>query len=558
MNKMAGFLTVALLFVPPLFAEETEYTGNSFPRLSYITGNTYIQRAVDLAYEEGAVNMPISEGDRLGTTDGRAEVYLGKGNYVRLDKETKMDFLNLPRKGQVFVRMQVWTGNVYLSIKSLEEEKAIEVHTSDVSIYLLERGIYRIDVRRDRETEIFVYKGMAEASGEDGSVLIKDEQRLEVSSGRFTSHPTRFYALGGDTFDRWSEQRDSQTRKRLARAYLPEELEDFEHELARYGHWVYIPPYGYVWVPGGMDASWRPYYYGRWTWLPLCGWTWIPYEPWGWVTFHYGRWHWRYGLGWYWIPTTIWGPAWVSWYWGYDYFGWAPLTYYGYPGVFINNIYYVRYDRSDYPPHSRALTVIHKNQLTARDVSRVALSQESIQKLGKITLSTEPIGLRPAAARITPEKLGSQKLLLKKMEGPTDPARVSQGRESGLRKQEPAEVKRVETKASDPVREDSIRKIPYGYPSSPEIRLRTSPRKITTRKPGSFLDQIYKSHPGSRTIQRQPSKDSSSQASRETGSKRISTGSKDRGSSSSSSSAARGSSSRSSGSSSSGKVTKKK
>jgi hypothetical protein len=106
-------------------------------------------------------------------------------------------------------------------------------------------------------------------------------------------------------------------------------------------------------------------------WLPVCGWTWLPYEPWGWATFHYGRWHWSAGFGWYWIPTTAWGPGWVHWYSGYDYVGWAPVNYWGRPGVVKS---------------SRALTVIHKDQLKARDISKVALSQNSIKNIGQMSL----------------------------------------------------------------------------------------------------------------------------------------------------------------------------
>lgn len=110
-----------------------------------------------------------------------------------------------------------------------------------------------------------------------------------------------------------------------------------------------------------MADDWRPYYYGRWVWVPLTGWTWVPYEPWGWVAFHYGRWHWAVGIGWYWIPHYAWGPAWVSWWWDMDYFCWAPLGWYGYPVVVINNVFYDRYTGA-YPIHSRALVAVRKDQ----------------------------------------------------------------------------------------------------------------------------------------------------------------------------------------------------
>lgn len=518
MKKTIGLAIIMIFSLSVLHAQEINYTNNSFARLSYLTGNTYIQKATDLGYEEGLVNMPISEGDRLGTTEGRAEIYLGRGNYVRMDHNTKVDFMKLPDKVNELIQIQIWSGNVYLIVRFLEEEKNIEIHTPDVSVYLLEKGLYRIDVRENGETEIFVYHGLVEAAGEAGSVLIKDEQRLEAIDGHFTSRPTGFYAVAEDSFDRWSEHRDAQIQKHLAKRYLPEELEDFEYELASYGDWAYVPPYGYVWIPGGMDRYWRPYYHGRWMWLPLCGWTWVPYEPWGWVTFHYGRWHWSVGLGWYWIPTTVWGPAWVSWYWGYDYLGWVPLSYYGYPGVIINNVFYARYKEPYYPYNSRVLTVIHRNQLKSRNVSKVALSRESIKSLGKIKLSKKPISIRPVTSKITVEKINGNKFLLRKNESSSklklnqmESLNKTLSRKSDTAEEETmrklGEAKKVSfpTLHSIQKRKSITRKI--GYPSSPEI---SSNRSSETKSPGSALSRIFRYIIGDKKAVKKSSSDSSS------------------------------------------------
>jgi hypothetical protein len=572
MKKLVITFAAFLFILATASAEEPQYTNSSFGRLSHVTGNVYLQRASDLGYEEATVNMPISEGDRLGTTDGRAEVFLGKGNYLRLDEDTKIDFISLPKKDNNLIRVRVWAGNVYLRVRNLVEEKTIELHTPDVSVYVLDQGLYRVDVRQDRETEIFVFEGMVEAAGETGSVLVKDEQRLEVSHASFTSNPSRFYAAAEDSFDRWSEDRDRKTQRQLAKAYLPEELEDFENELAEHGYWAYVPLHGYVWVPYHTDLNWRPYYYGRWTWLSLCGWTWLPYEPWGWCTYHFGRWHWNMGLGWYWIPTTLWGPAWVSWYWGYDYFGWAPLSYYGYPAVIVNNVFYDRYHGPHYPYNNRALTVIHKNQLKARNVSEVALGEDSLKTLGKISLSSQAIPLRPARNKISVENLEDKKLILRKTESEVERTREAekQTSQATIRRQEPKEQRGVEQKEvrrpdsaqerkivekkpgeEKPVSKTkgTVKKDAFGYPSSPEISAKNYERRIKIKRSTSDLTQIYRIISGSRLSNRR----SSSSSSQGQAPKRVSSSSKSR----SSSSAPSRSSSSSRSSSGSGKVRKK-
>jgi hypothetical protein len=548
--KKAAITTLIFLFsISMASAQETEYINSSIARLSFLSGNTYVQKASDIGFEEGVINMPITEGDRIGTTDGRAEIHLGLGNYIRLDHNTKVDIVKMPNPEDNLIQFQIWSGNVYMSIRDLEREKDIEIHTPDVSVYVLDIGLYRIDVRPSAETEIFVFNGLVETAGESGSLLIKDEQRIEACQGYFTTRPTRFFAVANDSFDRWSENRDAKIEKQFAQSYLPEELEDYGYELYGYGDWIYVFPYGWVWVPARMGSAWRPYHYGRWTWLSLCGWTWLPAEPWGWMTFHYGYWHWSPLHGWYWIPGSVWGPAWVSWYWGYDYIGWAPQSYWGYPGVIINNVYYGRYT-GDYPGESAALTVIHKNQLKSQNVSKVALERDSIRSLGRMSLDNNAPPIRPAVSTTDIKKLDEKQVILRKNQS------------SAIKREaNPLEGTIIERRDARIVNQDKLQ--PTGsakdrdagrtgvlksYPPSPKISSKNQTSTRSTSKPSSAISRIYeritKSIGSSRT--------GSSQS---TGSRSTSSGSGKISSRAGSSSSSRATSSRSSSSKSSSRAT---
>ncbi len=100
----------------------------------------------------------------------------------------------------------------------------------------------------------------------------------------------------------------------------------FYDQLAPYGSWITMDPYGYVWQPSATlhDINWRPYTLGHWAYTDD-GWTWMSDEPFGWITYHYGRWMRTHTLGWVWTPDDQWAPAWVSWRYGNDFVGWAPL-----------------------------------------------------------------------------------------------------------------------------------------------------------------------------------------------------------------------------------------
>src|SRR5262245_54764686 len=102
------------------------------------------------------------------------------------------------------------------------------------------------------------------------------------------------------------------------------DVDFFYDALAPYGDWMEMQPYGWVWAPRSVDPDWRPYRDGHWVYTDY-DWTWVADEPWGWAPFHYGRWALDSRYGWVWVPGSVWAPAWVSWRWGDDYAGWAPL-----------------------------------------------------------------------------------------------------------------------------------------------------------------------------------------------------------------------------------------
>ncbi len=99
---------------------------------------------------------------------------------------------------------------------------------------------------------------------------------------------------------------------------------DFYQPLLPYGQWNWLPPYGWVWRPGGLPIGWRPYWDGYWT-LSDDGWFWVSDWPWAWACFHYGRWHLDPTFGWVWCPGTVWAPSWVVWRVGGGCIGWAAL-----------------------------------------------------------------------------------------------------------------------------------------------------------------------------------------------------------------------------------------
>ncbi|HOW84695.1 MAG TPA: hypothetical protein P5119_04985 [Candidatus Aminicenantes bacterium] len=416
MNKMtekAALLALAFIVSIPLglAAQDEGFYPYSFARLTYVNGPVYVQRTSDLGYEKGEVNLALVQGDKIGTENGQAEIHFGRRNYLRLGQAAKVEFAILPKEGEDRIKLFLTEGQAYLRVSQLALEKGIEVHTPDASFYVLEEGLYRFDVRLDRETRAVAREGSLEAAAEEGSVLIRSGETVTAADGRLVSEPEYDYARG-DAFDEWNDGRDGLLSARSERQYLPSDMGEYEEELGDNGRWVYEQPYGNVWVPNvTYYDDWRPYYYGRWVWYPVVGWTWVSSEPWGWAVYHYGRWNWRFGLGWYWIPRSHWGPAWVHWWHDRDYVGWCPLTWYNRPGYLFHDRFYDRWDDRFSSAHNRAMTVVRRDHLQSPDIGRRHVGAADLDRIGRVELRAQQPGIRPAVDNARPQALEARRAL---------------------------------------------------------------------------------------------------------------------------------------------------
>ncbi len=389
-----------------------------FARLNYLKGQVLIERAGGEGYEDAVLNMPIEEGDRIVSADGRAEIYVGFSTFLRLDRNTKLDLLVLPseRGRKTFVARLIY-GRIYLV--SFREKLKTTIEVSDAEFRPLEKGSFVI-IREQDYLEFQVLRGYAELRVGRESLDIAENERVYIR-GYDIFGPERIRDFTDD-FYRWNMDRDREISEGYTYSkYLPPELSDYGWELSRYGRWRYLPPYGWVWVPSYYPCpDWRPYYYGRWVWVPD-GWFWVGYEPWGWVVYHYGRWGWSASIGWYWIPRPYWAYAWVDWFWFDDYIGWVPLDIYGRPIIIINNVIYTSYDYI--PLYSRSVVVVRKDMMVAPNIRRVALRKDQLRavRVSRVRVMGSSPPVRPVFA-VKKTSLGPKRVL-----AGVRPAAVSKG-----------------------------------------------------------------------------------------------------------------------------------
>ena len=387
-------------------ANEAKYCDNAkVVRIKSVEGEGFVQRSYDEGNEEATANLPLFEKDTVGTTAGRLAVYLGRLNYLRLNADTVVVLEKVPqlRKTDLVVRLE--QGSIYLDIENLDREKGIEIQTADCGVFLLDKGVYRINSGSDGMTEVIVMEGIAEVAGSEDSRNVRENQKIVMSRGRVEERPYYFYASEKDDFDNWNEEenREQGYARYGASRYLQGGYEDYEYEMSRSGRWTYMSDYNsYVWSPYHAGPDWRPYANGRWVWNPYYGYVWTSYDTCGWFTHHYGRWHWNYNSGWYWIPSYHWSPAWVSWFGNDYYYGWSPLSWWNRPVIIVNN----RWDRHfDYhrgiPHHSRSTIIIRKNELSAANIHRVIVNKATLGQNGTIAYRGSAPSDRPVLNKVT-------------------------------------------------------------------------------------------------------------------------------------------------------------
>ena len=117
---------------------------------------------------------------------------------------------------------------------------------------------------------------------------LKDGQTIQVS-GINPIQVTSLALAVPDDFDRWCDGRDNRASASPSAQYVSRDIPGYD-DLDDYGYWRVEAAYGPVWYPTAVPAGWVPYRYGHWVWIEPWGWTWVEHERWGYAPFHYGRW----------------------------------------------------------------------------------------------------------------------------------------------------------------------------------------------------------------------------------------------------------------------------
>ena len=334
-STIVGSLAVAFLILsfaafaqtqrPPNSAEPQDPPGR-VGRLSFIEGAVQQRGAGDADWTRASLNYPVTNGFAVATQEGgRAEIQVGSMS-VRIGSDSELDVNALSDHGTTLTLAQ---GEINVRLGGLADGDRVEIVTPRGVANIVGVGRYHFDAgSTEQPTRVAVFNGRVEVPRDGGPTVLSSGQSALINSDEASG--LTLAASSRDALDDWAIARDpGPNHTAVAGTVSPDEMTG-GGDLDQYGTWRHDPRYGEVWYPSGLPADWAPYRYGHWAWVPPWGWTWVDDAPWGFAPFHYGRWIYT-ANGWAWVPGDyvdypVYAPALV----GFVGFGaavaWFPLA----------------------------------------------------------------------------------------------------------------------------------------------------------------------------------------------------------------------------------------
>ena len=275
-------------------------------RLSEVKGQVQLDRVTGKGFEGAMANLPITEGSKLKTEDGVAEVEFEDNSTVRLAQNSVVEFprLELLPSGAKASTISVLQGTVYVSLVNTKgNEFSVKFGPNDT-------------MNLPPDTHVRLQLTPTEAM----VAVIHGDALIEQPSGSTTvgKNKTATFNL------------TAQSQPEIAKSIVEQPLDKWDGDAVQY-HKSYAnassfggSPYSYgindmnyygsftsgcgasMWRPYFTNASWDPYGSGAWAYYPSAGYSWVSPYPWGWTPYHYGSWSFCQGIGWGWLPGGTW------------------------------------------------------------------------------------------------------------------------------------------------------------------------------------------------------------------------------------------------------------
>ncbi|HEY5401369.1 MAG TPA: FecR family protein [Pyrinomonadaceae bacterium] len=235
--------------------------------INAVTGQAAMHTKGETDWQQLTVTDDLETGDRVRTaTDGRVEILLNPGSYLRLGGDSEVELAN---NSLANLELRLIRGTAIVEAAGVEEtQMLINISTPHARLAIDRQGLYRLNVVPDDATELIVRKGRVILG--DSHTKIKGGNKVvfsatTVSVAKLTSEEKK---LEKDVaIERWSKARAETLAKANSRlnprslnsAFSSVDSDFFLSGFGRSGYWLYNSRAGcYTFLPFSYGAS-SPY-----------------------------------------------------------------------------------------------------------------------------------------------------------------------------------------------------------------------------------------------------------------------------------------------------------
>jgi hypothetical protein len=270
MRVFFGLLSLVLLSVA-VFAQDSWMgdVSDKYVISAKAGGVNFVEGKVTVVANDGTGGR-LTKGNRLEArdvvktgADGKAEILLNPGSYARLGVNSTFEFVTTSLDE---LELNLDSGSTVFEVFASKDFK-VTINTPKAKMFLVQSGIYRVDVLGDGSGKISVTKGRAQLD-DNTATVIKGGNQATVS-GR-ASQVAKFDSDDKDDLEIWSKAR----AKQLAQISRRVETASMRNSLLNsfgarrwnmfnsFGLWTYDPFWGsYAFLPFGYGWN-SPYGYG--------------------------------------------------------------------------------------------------------------------------------------------------------------------------------------------------------------------------------------------------------------------------------------------------------
>jgi hypothetical protein len=253
--------------------------------VQYVEGRAFL---ADKPVEPKFGQFPdIKENQEFRTEDGRAEILLTPGVFLRLGENSAIRMLSTRL---VDTRVEVLSGSAIVESNEMPKDNAIQLVYKKDSISLQKQGLYRLDTE---PAHFQVFEGEAVVTDPSGQLTLRSGKQTNLG-GVLMAESFNHKADDQDALYRWSDRRASYVAQaNVASASSANAGSGYGYGSGYGGYGLGFGGLGYGM---GSGYGYYPGYLGGWAFNPMFGmYTYMPYSGFGYSPFGYT----------YYSPTTV-------------------------------------------------------------------------------------------------------------------------------------------------------------------------------------------------------------------------------------------------------------